>query len=188
MSLVRQKGFTLVEMAIVLVIIGLLLGGVLKGQELINGAKIKNIHNDSQSIVSAVLTYQQRYKALPGDDNASAIALLSTNTGNANGVIEADEQTGFYEMLRRANLLTGDPADTTAPAHAFGGNIVVTPDAYTNAQGNNICFANMPGDAANIIDNQYDDGIPSSGAIQGHDSETSYAIDGSTTYDLCYRL
>ena len=42
----RQSGFTLVEIAIVLVIIGLLLGGVLKGQELITQAKIKNVAND----------------------------------------------------------------------------------------------------------------------------------------------
>ena len=40
----KQSGFTLVEIAIVLVIIGLLLGGVLKGQELINSAKVKNLN------------------------------------------------------------------------------------------------------------------------------------------------
>ena len=39
----NQSGFTLIEIAIVLVIIGLLLGGVLKGQELINSAKVKNL-------------------------------------------------------------------------------------------------------------------------------------------------
>ena len=42
----HQSGFTLVEMAIVLVIIGLLIGGVLKGQELINSAKVKNLALD----------------------------------------------------------------------------------------------------------------------------------------------
>ncbi|QBZ82472.1 type II secretion system protein [Hydrogenovibrio crunogenus] len=187
MASVHQKGFTLVEMAIVLVIIGLLLGGVLKGQELINGAKIKNVHSDAQSILSAVLTYQQRYKALPGDDSSSAIADISTNKGDANGQIDDDEEAAFYEQLRRANLLTGAP-DDAIPTHAFGGNIEVNENAYTNAQGNNICFMDMPGDAANIVDSQYDDGIPSSGAIQGDDAATSYTIDGTVTYDLCYRL
>ena len=64
----RQSGFTLVEIAIVLVIIGLLLGGVLKGQELINSAKIKNLINDLNGLSTAVYAYQDRYRALPGDD------------------------------------------------------------------------------------------------------------------------
>ena len=50
----RQAGFTLVEIAIVLVIIGLLLGGVLKGQELVNNAKVKNLANDFRAVSSFV--------------------------------------------------------------------------------------------------------------------------------------
>ena len=46
----NQSGFTLIEIAIVLVIIGLLLGGVLKGQELINSAKVKNLATDFRNI------------------------------------------------------------------------------------------------------------------------------------------
>ncbi len=48
----QQTGFTLIELAIVLVIIGLLLGGVLKGQELINSAKVKNMATDFKNITS----------------------------------------------------------------------------------------------------------------------------------------
>src|ERR1700689_74908 len=64
----KQSGFTLVEIAIVLVIIGLLLGGILKGQEMINQAKIKNVVSDFNGIASALYGYQDRYRALPGDD------------------------------------------------------------------------------------------------------------------------
>ena len=64
----KQAGFTLVEIAIVLVIIGLLLGGILKGQEMITQAKIKNVVNDFNGITAAVNSYQDRYRALPGDD------------------------------------------------------------------------------------------------------------------------
>ena len=56
----NQGGFTLVEIAIVLVIIGLLLGGVLKGQELINSAKVKNLANDFRSVPTMVFAYQDR--------------------------------------------------------------------------------------------------------------------------------
>ena len=59
----RQSGFTLVEIAIVLVIIGLLLGGVLKGQELINSAKVKNFASDIRNISTLIYAYQDQ---LPG--------------------------------------------------------------------------------------------------------------------------
>src|SRR2546427_7806961 len=64
----NEAGFTLVEIAIVLVIIGLLLGGILKGQEMITQAKIKNAINDFNGVTVAVTSYQDRYRFLPGDD------------------------------------------------------------------------------------------------------------------------
>ena len=64
----QQSGFTLVEIAIVLVIIGLLLGGILKGQELINSAKVKNLANDFRVIPTYIYAYQDKFKSLPGDD------------------------------------------------------------------------------------------------------------------------
>ncbi len=64
----NQTGFTLVEIAIVLVIIGLLLGGILKGQEMITQAKIKNAITDFSGISAAYFGYQDRYRATPGDD------------------------------------------------------------------------------------------------------------------------
>src|ERR1700704_2091521 len=72
-----QKGFTLVEIAIVLVIIGLLLGGILKGQEMITQAKIKNVIADMPGISAAMYGYQDRYRVIPGDDkNASRWGLV----------------------------------------------------------------------------------------------------------------
>ena len=68
----QQQGFTLVEIAIVLVIIGLLLGGILKGQEMITQAKIKNVVADFSGISAAYYGYQDRYRAIPGDDSNAA--------------------------------------------------------------------------------------------------------------------
>ena len=94
-----QGGFTLVEIAIVLVIIGLLLGGVLKGQELINSAKVKNFINDFKTMPLFIYGYQDKFKALPGDDanvtthlgsaaTAAGVTLLAvTNTTQGNGRI-----------------------------------------------------------------------------------------------------
>src|SRR5690349_13016648 len=81
-----QKGFTLVEIAIVLVIIGLLLGGILKGQEMITQAKIKNVIADVSGVSAAMYGYQDRYKALPGDDK-NAGRWTGANAGNGDGII-----------------------------------------------------------------------------------------------------
>ncbi|HEY4998029.1 MAG TPA: prepilin-type N-terminal cleavage/methylation domain-containing protein, partial [Usitatibacter sp.] len=85
----QQSGFTLVEIAIVLVIIGLLLGGILKGQELINSAKVKNIANDFRVIPTYIYAYQDKYKSLPGDDANVVVhvnlATLATTPAGSQG-------------------------------------------------------------------------------------------------------
>jgi prepilin-type N-terminal cleavage/methylation domain-containing protein len=71
MQLKKQTGFTLVEIAIVLVIVGLLIGGVLKGQEMITNAKLKRIESDNAGMAAAMFSYQDRYLQLPGDDSGA---------------------------------------------------------------------------------------------------------------------
>src|SRR5512145_902954 len=149
----HQKGFTLVEIAIVLVIIGLLLGGVLKGQELINSAKVKNLANDFNSISAFVYAYQDKYRALPGDDRAAtdhlganaACARVAACTpavppaglgdgrinGNWIGAAQNDESYMFWQHVRMANLATGTPIVGAAdyiPRNAEGGDIGITGD------------------------------------------------------------
>jgi len=121
----RQSGFTLIEIAIVLVIIGLLLGGILKGQELINSARVKNLGTDFRNIPLFIYGYQDKFKALPGDD-INAVAHVGTTAitpgvGNGNGVIGGtwfsetgtDESILFWQHVRLAGLA---PGITTIPA------------------------------------------------------------------------
>ncbi|PKO94669.1 MAG: prepilin-type cleavage/methylation domain-containing protein [Betaproteobacteria bacterium HGW-Betaproteobacteria-10] len=122
----QQGGFTLVEIAIVLVIIGLLLGGVLKGQELINSAKVKNMINDFRTTSALVYGYQDRFKSFPGDQTQVQLdAAFGTNIANActaattcapnNGRVDGDwnattaaaETFIFWQHVRLANLATG---------------------------------------------------------------------------------
>ena len=139
----QQSGFTLVEIAIVLVIIGLLLGGILKGQELINSAKVKNVANDFRTIQTYVYGYQDKYRALPGDDPAADTHLASSGItaakGNGNGIIEgmwnscvaASEAMMFWQHVRAAGLAPGGTTLPTSagecedflPKNAFGGKV-----------------------------------------------------------------
>ncbi|CAB4129718.1 PulG Type II secretory pathway, pseudopilin PulG [uncultured Caudovirales phage] len=127
----KQKGFTLVEIAIVLVIIGLLLGGVLKGQEMIDNARIKNIVNDFKAIQTANNAYLDRYKAMPGDEPAATMtgrgwAGTAVPAVAGNGVwaitlaqtfTNGGDQPAVWRALRASGLMTGDAA---APATVAG--------------------------------------------------------------------
>jgi prepilin-type N-terminal cleavage/methylation domain-containing protein len=94
-------GFTLVEIAIVLVIIGLLLGGILKGQEMITQAKIKNVIGDMSGVSAAAYGYQDRYRALAGDDKNAGTRWTSTAPGNGDGII-----TGTYDAVASGTTAT----------------------------------------------------------------------------------
>jgi prepilin-type N-terminal cleavage/methylation domain-containing protein len=136
-----QKGFTLVEIAIVLVIIGLLLGGILKGQEMITQAKIKNVIADITGVSAAMYGYQDRYRALPGDDRSAfgrwttpALPPLVANNGNGtiegayNSATVTDESRLFWDHLRRAGFISG--AGNEQPFNAVSGRTgVQTGDA-----------------------------------------------------------
>jgi prepilin-type N-terminal cleavage/methylation domain-containing protein len=190
----KNRGFTLIEIAIVLVIIGLLLGGVLKGQELINNAKVKSYATDFRNIPIQLYGYQDRFKALPGDD-----ALVATHVPGAtpattpaatlaNGVINGawnsatntDESCLYWQHVRLANLATGSTTvDCTAnsdywPKNANGGQIGIQSNVNlaTFSAGNGppgnfvICSSNVLGQFVLQLDAILDDGNPATGSLR----------------------
>jgi prepilin-type N-terminal cleavage/methylation domain-containing protein len=190
----KQAGFTLVEIAIVLVIIGLLLGGILKGQEMITQAKIKNVVNDFNGITAAVNSYQDRYKALPGDDLNAAGRWTGALSGDGNGqfctgacpspvvapnlynntvttTAAAPEVNLFWWDLRLAGFVGGSTAagagsSASPPSNAANGIMGV----QTGGMGftsNIVCSSNLPDKLAIAVDTQMDDGTPGTGQVRG---------------------
>jgi prepilin-type N-terminal cleavage/methylation domain-containing protein len=203
MSIARkQQGFSLIEMAIVLVIIGLLMGGILKGQSLIESSRVKSTLQDVDAIISAYHAYYDRFRQLPGDDGALTAlqarggAWASVpSAGNLNGLLDvtaAQAMTGdgenatFFQHLRAAGFLGGNPTDAglaALPRHALGGVMGVTANAVTGmaANGKYVCLGSVSGTAARSIDTLRDDGVPNAGSVRATTGTANTAPSSAAT-------
>lgn len=130
-----MRGFSLVELSIVLVILGLLTGGILTGQSLIRAAELRSITSEQQRLLTAVQTFRDKYFALPGDmpnatrfwgrhstdgwcvTNSAAAVNAATGTcdGNGNGLLvpsvaasQSGETFQFFRQLALAGLMEGN--------------------------------------------------------------------------------
>ena len=181
-----QAGFTLIEIAVVLVIIGLLLGGVLQGQQLIENSRVKSATNDFNGIAAAAFSYQDRYGRLPGDDpNAAATrgdswaSVPAPTATQGNGILnvsanifapgDTDENALFFQHMRAAGFIQGDSAESglgALPQNPFGGLISVTSELTNGMSGLKVCMSQVGGSAAIALDTQLDDSAPDNGRLR----------------------
>ena len=209
----KKDGFTLVEIAIVLLVVSLLLGGVMKGQELIDSAKVKNLGQDFRSIPAMVHAYQDKYRALPGDDRNARMHLCPgssecTALGNGNGVIDGnwDDSSGsesvrFWQHLRLGKVASGstDPDDAGfLPRNAVGGRVGVQrggtvlgiPGAMV------VCSDAIVGKLVRQLDIALDDGNPATGSMRAGTAgegtlvpiSATNPLDDSASHTVCASL
>ncbi|WP_189941608.1 prepilin-type N-terminal cleavage/methylation domain-containing protein [Sulfuriferula thiophila] len=204
----QQSGFTLIEIAIVLVIVGLLLGGILKGQELITQAKIRNVVNDFNGTSAAYYAYQDRYRAIPGDDPNAATRWTGTKNGDGDGAVQgsynstngASEAAYFWQHLRLSGLIAGATTDKSPPQNAASGITGVQNGALGFA-GLVVCSSNLPAKIAQAVDSQFDDGDATTGQVKAVVSAgtgnapaitdpptTNYVDDGTNVYVVCKNI
>jgi prepilin-type N-terminal cleavage/methylation domain-containing protein len=191
-SIRRQAGFTLVEIAAVLVIAGLIYGSVLKNQELVASATAKRLASDFRTVTTAVHTYQGLHRSLPGDDRAVpqhvAGALQATTPagrigdaridGAWNSLTATDESYLLWQHLRLAGLFGGSAAVPAAPAagddynprNGVDGRVGITSDMVLTAgswpAAFFACSSGIQGRLARRVDWMLDDGNTLSGNVR----------------------
>ncbi len=119
----HQSGFTLIEAALVLVVISLLIGGILKGWQMVQSARVRTVAATTTSIQSAYFAFQDRYSHVAGDWNAvdagNAIG-QTVNGGDDSGRLDTPpgdpwtESNAFWEQLAKAGFIRGDYRGTPA--------------------------------------------------------------------------
>ena len=209
----RQQGFTLVEIAVVLLIVGLLLGGVLKGQALIDSAKVKSLAQDFRSLPAMIHAYQDRFRALPGDDKRARLHLCPGSTdctapGEGDGMIDGkwDDVTDsdafrLWQHLRLADLATGS-SDTANPGYlpqnAVGGRLgIQRGGSLLGIRGTIMtCSGSIPGKLVRQLDLALDDGDPGTGSMRAGSNNdgtltlvsTENPLADDTSYTVCASL
>ncbi len=209
---VTQAGFSLVELAVVLIIMGLLIGGILKGRELIESARLKRVASQLTELRLAINGFVDRYDALPGDfSKASSLIDGTLRNGNGNGLVEGNglapgsEALAFWSHLAAAEFI-GAPGPKEshnegdfgkgAPVSSLGGGFTVENNPR-GLQGLWIILGkkhNDHGDGgllsplqAMSLDKKMDNGHPTSGnvrAFDGADRDPHACITEAGTYNL----
>jgi len=158
----KESGFTLVELAIGLVIIGLLIGAILGGAGMINNARIRRQVRDLQGLYAGCYTYFDKFEQLPGDRDG-------------NGQFDADSTV--WNDLQSQNLAQQARRSPFGGTYTWGWSDDTT---IYHKMGNFVCI-NVPLDVARNIDMQLDDGEYTTGSITA-----SAAYTGSGRIDLYY--
>lgn len=164
----KNDGFTLVELAIVLVVIGLILGMAFKGKDLIDGAKVKNLAAQYNKVVAAANTFYEKYGFYPGDGcpnvvNPTVTQCLNSGLARDGRLSGAGEGAAFWSLLISTNILTA--ADQRS---VFGQNWTIWSGAPNGIAADYLDFPGGPqADPRYVcaLDRMIDDGVNTTGLV-----------------------
>lgn len=136
----KIAGFTLIEVAIVIAIFGVLASAIFKGMSVLESAKIHAVKQDFEKYRHAVLTYQEQFQALPGDD-ARANERFGIENGNGNGIIDEHDIGLFWSGLYKAHLVSSDQI----PTSRLGGEFLPVYQPSQDMPGHWLCLSGKEG-------------------------------------------
>jgi prepilin-type N-terminal cleavage/methylation domain-containing protein len=186
----QQLGFTLVELAIVLVIIGLILGAAFKGKDLIDGAKVKNMSAQVSKMQTAFNVYFEKYGAYPGDGCTALATTQTTCAGTKNGTLGLLENNSAPVILVNTGVLTvadmqsifGVPwviTEGAAITNYTTGHNYMTPGTQT--AGGVTTQSSVDARLVCALDKAIDDSVPSAGIVRSSAANTATTA-GATAY------
>lgn len=171
-----EKGFSLIEVAIVLVVIGFLIGAVMKGQTILYNARMHKVASDMKEYAHVFLLYYDRYGMYPGDENDASFPAGDTFNGNHNGLIDtANEQANAWQDLSHAMGVVRRTSPVRGGIYEFGSR------AFGFGTRNYVSVSQLPNAMAQAMDLKLDDGLYDRGNIQ-----CSASYDGSDTLVTLY--
>lgn len=133
------KAFSLIEISIVLTIIGVMLGAIFQGQELLDSAKIQSVVSEYQKINLSIHSYKESYGYYPGDDpKASERFSNISQNGNGNHIIDESESDLVWIHLKAS----GNSENSTAPSSRFGGRFSIVHNPTPSLHGHWIMLSN----------------------------------------------
>jgi prepilin-type N-terminal cleavage/methylation domain-containing protein len=182
----RTSGFTIVEMSVVVLIIGLLIVGVLSGKNLIDGGKTRSVLSEFDEYRQSMLQFQEKYFDWPGDVSNATTYWPGTVNGNGNEQIAwATEGAMMWRHLELAAMIGQTGFSTAVNANAVVGSTVPSSKLvgagwfvnYTQALKNHLGIGAQKASGMNDgpvvepkrafeIDSKLDDGYPSTGQVQ----------------------
>ncbi|MEB3701475.1 Type II secretion system GspH family domain protein [Candidatus Bealeia paramacronuclearis] len=205
-----RDGFSLVELAVVLVIIGIIVAGVLKGRDLIENARLKRVISEVHEIQVAMSSFLDKFEALPGDFKKASLLIQSDlKDGNGDGIIGGDgldtsseafaawshlAESHFYEKIdtkeRTAEFGKGSPSSSV------GGGFTIESNPK-NLKGHWIILGNKNGKhgdgglltptQAFTLDQKMDDGKANSGRVRvmdGSDASSGDCVKPDGSFNL----
>ncbi|MBE6447422.1 MAG: prepilin-type N-terminal cleavage/methylation domain-containing protein [Alphaproteobacteria bacterium] len=172
-----NRGFSLIEVAIAVLVISLIATFSLKGKDLIQTAKLRATIDQVESFRVAINSFSDKYGAFPGDlVNAKELIDLSLDNGNGSGQIESiDDVKRFWSHLLKAGLITtemrnGFPTAKCGGCFSISSNIPGKPGMWivlTKGTQDNKHFSGVLSAAnAHYIDKSIDTGLPEEGDVQ----------------------
>ncbi len=171
-----HQGFSLIELAIVLVVVGFLLGAILQGQSILYNARLQRIASDMRQYAQSFLLYYDRYGMYPGDENDPAFPPGDSFEGNHNGLVDtAQEVANAWEDLAGALAVVRRGSPVRGGLYQFGSM------DFGVGNKNYISVGNLPNRMAQAIDARHDDGVWNTGNVR-----SSAAYDGTDTLVTLY--